>query len=164
MQDFFSSEFGITLVCRTIAPDLFIRKVIKNDNIKKLVMVKNMKSNDLSDNIGIGYGSEVREICGIKFSDENAWNRFLNIMRHVAGSRLNLFEFEDVSYDTLKVVVDIGGRQRKIDLHNLERLSIIEGIPDEIRMADGHPDLKMLLEYFTQVATEYLEEMVLKIT
>ncbi len=164
MQEFFSTEFGITLVCRTIAPELFVRKVIRNDNIKKLIMVKNVKSRDLSDNIGIGYGSEIREISGVKFSDENAWNRFMNAMRYVAGSRFHLFEFDNTSYDTLKVVVDIGGRQRKIDLHNLDRLSIIESIPDEIRMADGHPDVKMLIEYFTKVATEYLKEMVLEIT
>ena len=42
-------------------------------------------------------------------------------------------------------------------------LSIIEAIPDEIKMADGHPNLTMLIEHFTKVATEYLEEMVLHI-
>lgn len=84
-------------------------------------------------------------------------------IRYVAGGRYNLFEFEQVEYDNLKVIVDIGGRTRKINLHNLENLSIIEAIPDEIKMADGHPNLPMLLEYFTKVATEYLEEMVLHI-
>ena len=75
-----------------------------------------------------------------------------------------MFEFENNSYDTLKVVVDIGGRNRTIDLHNLDNLSIIEAVPDEIRQADGHPDKEMLIEYFKQVASEYLEEMVLRIS
>lgn len=163
MQAHFSGNWGITLKCRTIAPDLFIKKVIRRDNIKKLVMVKNMKSTDRSDNIGIGYGKEVREIADLNFS-EALWDKMFDKIRWVAGSRYNLFEFENKEYNTLKVVVDIGGRNRKIDLHNLDNLSIIEAIPDEIRMADGHPNRDMLIEYFKQVAAEYLKEMVLQIS
>lgn len=162
MQDYFSSAFGITLKCQTIAPELFVKKVIRKDNIRKLVMVKNMKSWDAADNVGKGYGSEVREIGNLSFN-ENLWNRIMERIRYVAGGRFNLFEFEQVQYDTLKVVVDIGGRYRKIDLHNLDNLSIIEGIPDEIKMADGHPNKEMLIEYFKKVATEYLSEMVLQV-
>lgn len=162
MQEFFSNEFKITLKCNTISPDLFIKKVIRQDNIKKLVMIKNIKSSDNSDNIGKGYGSEVREIGNLYFN-EKMWSRLMDKIRYVAGGRYNLFEFEQVAYDNLKVIVDIGGRTRKINLHNLENLSIIEAIPDEIKMADGHPNLSMLLEHFTKVATEYLEEMVLHI-
>lgn len=162
MQEFFSTKFNITLKCNTIAPDLFIRKVICRDNIKKLVMIKNVKSNDLADNIGLGYGSEIREISNLRFS-ETMWKKLMDKIRYVAGDKYNLFEFEQQEYDNLKVVVDIGGRIRKINLHNLENLSIIEGIPDEIRMADGHPKLDLLIEYFKNVASEYLEEMVLHI-
>lgn len=50
-------------------------------------------------------------------------------IRYVAGGRFNLFEFEQVEYDNLKVIVDIGGRTRKINLHNLENLSIYRGDP-----------------------------------
>lgn len=163
MKAYFSSKFGITLKCRTIAPDLFIKKVIRRDNIKKLIMVKNMKSSDRADNIVLGYGKEVRQIADLNLS-ESLGDKILDKIRWVAGSRYNLFEFEDKEYDTLKVVVDIGGRNRTIDLHNLENLSIIEAIPDEIRMADGHPKKELLIEYFKKVAAEYLEEMVLQIS
>ena len=162
MQEFFSKGFHITLKCNTISPDLFVRKIIRQDNIKKLVMVKNIKSSDTSDNVRKGYGSEIREIGNLYFT-EKMWSRMMDKIRYVAGGRYNLFEFEQIEYDNLKVVVDIGGRTRKINLHNLENLSIIEAIPDEIKMADGHPNLKMLIEHFTKVATEYLEEMVLHI-
>lgn len=162
MQDYFSNKFGITLKCNTIAPDLFVRKVIRRDNIKKLLMIKNMKSSDLADNIGKGYGTEIREISNLCFS-ETIWDRMMDKIRFVAGGKYNLFEFEQIEYDNLKVVVDIGGRTRKINLHNLDNLSIIEGIPDEIKMADGHPNLQMLIDYFIKVASEYLEEMVLHI-
>lgn len=163
MQEFFSSQFNITLKCNTIAPDLFIRKVIRKENIKKFVMIKNYKSSDLADNLGKGYGIEVREIGNLNFS-ENKWDRLMGAIRHVAGSKYNLFEFEQQEYDNLKLIVDIGGRTRTINLHNLENLSIIEGIPDEIKMADGHPNLELLIDHFKKVATEYLEEMVLHIS
>lgn len=138
MQEFFSKGFHITLKCNTISPDLFVRKIIRQDNIKKLVMVKNIKSSDTSDNVRKGYGSEIREIGNLYFT-EKMWSRMMDKIRYVAGGRYNLFEFEQIEYDNLKVVVDIGGRTRKINLHNLENLSIIEAIPDKIKMADGHP-------------------------
>lgn len=163
MQRFFSDKFGFTLKCNTIAPDLFVRKVIRKDNIKKLLMIKNVKSNDIADNIGIGYGSEIREISNLCFN-ETMWAKIMDKIRFVAGGKYNLFEFEQQEYDNLKVIVNIGGRNRTINLHNLENLSIIEGIPDKIRMADGHPNLPMLIEYFQKVATEYLKEMVLHIS
>ena len=75
MQMYFSSNWGITLKCRTIAPNLFIKKVIRQDNIKKLVMVKNLRSSDRSDNVGLGYGKEVREIADLNFS-EALWKCF----------------------------------------------------------------------------------------
>lgn len=162
MQSYFSSQYGITIVCKTIAPDLFIKKVIRKDNIKKLVMIKNVKSADDTDT-GRGYGKEVREIGDLRFSD-TLWSKIHNKIQWVAGGKYNLFEFEQQTYDTLKVVVDIGGRDRKIDLHNLDNLSIIEAIPDEIRMADGHPNEQMLIQHFTKVADEYLDEMVLRIS
>ena len=162
MQSYFSSQYGMTIVCKTIAPDLFIKKVIRKDNIKKLVMIKNVKSADDTDT-GRGYGKEVREIGDLRFSD-TLWSKIHNKIQWVAGGKYNLFEFEQQTYDTLKVVVDIGGRDRKIDLHNLDNLSIIEAIPDEIRMADGHPDEQMLIQHFTKVADEYLDEMVLRIS
>lgn len=163
MQKFFSDKFGVTIKCNTIAPDLFVRKVIRKDNIKKLLMIKNIKSKDTSDNVNIGYGSEIREISNLRF-DETMWSKIMDKIRFVAGGRYNLFEFERQEYDNLKVVVDIGGRNRTVNLHNLENLSIIEGIPDDIKMPDGHPDLPMLIEYFQKVATEYLKEMVLCIS
>lgn len=163
MKKFFSDMFCITLKCNTIAPDLFVRKVIRKDNIKKLLMIKNVKSNDIADNINVGYGSEIREISNLCFN-ETMWSKIMDRIRFVAGGKYNLFEFERQQYDNLKVIVDIGGRKRTINLHNLDNLSIIEGIPDEIRMANGHPNLPMLIEYFQKVATEYLKEMVLHIS
>ena len=52
-------------------------------------MIKNYKSNDLADNLGKGYGIEVREIGNLNFS-ENKWDRLMGAIRYVAGSKYNL--------------------------------------------------------------------------
>ncbi len=162
MQEFFSRRYGITLKCSTIAPQLFIKKVISKDTIKKFIMVKNHISSDLADNINTGYGIEVRQIANFHFSD-TMWGKLLEKISYVANGRFNLFEFEQKEYDTLKLLVSVGGRDRTIDLHNLENLSIIEGIPDNIQGVDGHPIRESLIKHLEQVASEYLCEMVLQI-
>lgn len=163
MQKYFSEKYGITIKCKTIAPELFIRKVLVEDNIKKLIMIKNYKSSDLSDNLSKGYGKEVREISKLSFST-SVLKKVMDKIRYMAGNKFSLFEFEQVEYDKLKVSVELAGHNRIIDLHNLENLSIIENIPDEIRKIDGHPVRDDIVRYFTKVANEYLTEMVLEIT
>lgn len=163
MREYFQKKFNLTLKCRTIAPELFINKVIKRENIKKLIMVKNLKSSDSADNIYQGYGAETREIKYLNFSDSK-WEELMDKFRYVSGGRYNLFEFENEKYDNLKINVDVGGRNRTISLHNLENLSIIEGIPDEVRGEDGNARLELLVDYIQNVATEYLSEMVLQIS
>ena len=68
------------------------------------------------------------------------------------------------TYDNLKLVVDIGGRNRTINIHKLENLSIIEAIPDTIRNEEGNANFTLLIDYFKTVADEYLNEMVLRIS
>ena len=162
MKDYFSNKYEITLNCNTIAPDLFIRKVLNNDSIKKLIVIKNIQSQDLADNLSWGYGREERVLSNLKIRGRG-FNDIIERLHYFVGSGNRVFEFEEKNYDGVKVVADIGGRTRTIDLNNIENLSIIEGIPDEIRMVDGNPNLEMLIEHFSMVANEYLGEMVLRI-
>lgn len=160
MQEYFSTSFNLTLKCNTISPSLFVQKILQPEKIKNIVMIKNMKSTDSADNIHRGYGSEIRTLGHLHFSTSR-WSTLLDKMRFFAGTRYSLFEFENIEYDTLKVVVQVGGRDRIINLHNIDNLSIIESIPDEIQMLDGHPNPALLINYLKTVTNEYLSEMVL---
>lgn len=163
LQDYFSQEFDLTLRCKTIAPELFIKKVITKDNIKQLKLVKNKKSSDLADDIHLGYGQEVRILSKLSFS-EFRFSELMQKIRHMASNRDSFFEFEEIEYDNLKVVVEIGGRPRTISLHHLENLSVIEPIPDEIQAPSGNADFSKLIDHFKLVGEEYLKEMVLRIS
>lgn len=162
MKKYFAENFKSTLICSTISVDLFIKKIIKKETIKRIRIARNLKPSDMADRIYPGYGHEVREIKNLNFKD-SVWDKIMNSIHYMAGNKSSVFEFENVDYDNLKLIVDVGGRNRTIDIHNLSNLSIIEAIPDEIRMADGHPNLPKLVEHFKLVANEYLSEMVLTI-
>ena len=163
MKSFFAEYYSIAIKCRTIAPELFVNKVIRSDNIKKVHLIRNMKSADDADDFSLGYGSEVRELRGLRF-DTPFGTKIMAGIRWFVGGKHRLFEFENQEYSSVKLTVDIGGRDRKIDLHNIDNLSIIESVPDDIRMADGHPNEELLVKHLRSVIQEYLSEMVLRIS
>ncbi|EOU1921401.1 hypothetical protein DMN26_01280 [Clostridium perfringens] len=162
MQKYFSESFGITIKCRTIAPHLFVKKILKKENISKLIMTRNHKSSDASDNLSIGYGVETRMLSSLCF-DEKLWQKVTGRISFFIKGKANLFEFENCKYDDLRVEVKIGNKQRRINLNYIDNLSIIESIPENILGLDGHPRKDLLIEHLKDVATEYLSEMVLKI-
>lgn len=162
MREFFSTKYNITLECKTIASKLFLERMIKKDKISKIIMTRNHKSGDSADDLSLGYGVETRVIGNLSF-DENKWKKIKRKIDYFTEGKCNLFEFDNVKYDGLKLNVEIGGRLRTINMNNIDNLSLIEGIPDEIQGFDGHPQKELLLEYFAKVANEYLEDMVLQI-
>lgn len=162
MKSFFSDKYKVTLKCKTIAPKLFLEKFIKKENLLKIILTKNHKSSDSADNIKNGYGVETRTLANLSFT-ESLWQNLINKIKYFTSGKYNLFEFENQVYDGLKVLAIIGDRPRTVDLHNIENLSIIEGIPDEIKGFDGHPQKNELIIYLMRVADEYLKEMVLSI-
>lgn len=159
---YFTKKYHISMKCATITPEIFVKKVIIKENIKKLIMIKNHKSSEDTDKYYNGYGTESRIIGNLHF-DETAWGKIFSGITHVIKGKYNLFEFGNIAYDKLKIQVDIGGRSRTIDLNNIENLSVIEGIPDEIRTADGYADLEKLIAHTKNVTDEYMKEMVLEI-
>lgn len=160
LQQYFSNNYNITLICNTIAPSLFVKKVLNAESIKKITMIKNYKSSDGVDDYSLGYGQEIKTIAKLNFT-ESKWCQIKDRMLYVSGAKDRLFELDNKKYDCVKVTVEIGGRTRIITLNNLEKLSIIESVPDDIRDITGNPDKNKLIEYLKKVIKEYLEEMVL---
>lgn len=162
MVSYFSEKYKIALKSSTISAELFIKTVMTKENIKKITMVKNHINTDVADRAIGRYGVETKSIEKLHF-DDGFWKTIFNRIKHCAKGKANLFEFENKNYDNVKVEVKIGDRNRTINIHNLDNLSIIEGIPEEIRMADGLPEEKRLISHIKKVANEYLGEMALEI-
>lgn len=162
LNHYFAEKYGITLRCLTISPELFVRKILVKENIKKMIMIKNHKSNDSTDNYYTGYGTESRTIGNLCF-DDTMWNRIMNGINHFIKGKANLFEFQSVEYDKLKLEVIIGEKTRTINLHNIENLSIIESIPNTIQDIDGYANIARLRAHIITLIDDYLKEMVLQI-
>lgn len=162
MQDYFSKKYDLSIQCNCIAPKLFIEKVLKKNKLNKISLIKNYKSNDKSDNISKGYGTEVRELSNLDLS-ENQFTNLLESIKYASGGKYNLFEFERIHYHNAKIQVKIGEHVKTINVHNIDKLSIIEEIPDDIKSIDGHPDKDKLIDYVKNTIDDYLSEMVLTV-
>lgn len=162
MQEYFSYKYGISIQCNCIAPKLFIERVLKKNKLNRISLIKNYKSKDKADNIAKGYGTEIRELCNLDLS-ENQFNKLIESIKYASEGKYNLFEFEQTNYHNAKIQVKIGNHVKTINVHNLDRLSIIEDIPDEIKGLDGNPDKNKLIEYIEKTILDYLSEMVLTV-
>ena len=159
---FFTDTYKISISCATISPELFVKKIVTNNNIKKMIMIKNHKSSTETDQYYSGFGSETRIISKLCFSD-TIWDKIEAAINTFIKGKANLFEFQNIEYDKLKLSVKIGEKDRTIDLHNLDKLSIIEEIPDHIQDESGYANLAQLSEYIKLTIDDYLKEMVLRI-
>lgn len=162
MQDHFSNNFGISIQCNCIAPKLFIERVLKKNKLNKICLIKNYKSNDIADNLSKGYGTEVRVLSNLDLS-ENQFKKLMESIKYASGGKYNLFEFEHTLYHNAKVQVKIGEHVKTINVHNIDRLSIVEEVPDDIKSINGHPDKTKLTNYVKNTIDDYLSEMVLTI-
>lgn len=162
MQDYFSNNFDISIQCNCISPKLFIEKVLKKNKLNKICLIKNYKSNDKADNLSKGYGTEVRVLSNLELSD-NQFAKLMESIKYASGGKYNLFEFEHISYHNAKIQVKIGEHVKTINVHNIDRLSIIEEIPDDIKSIDGHPDKTKLIDYVKNTIDDYISEMVLTV-
>jgi len=159
---FLSETYNISISCATISPELFVKKIVTKNNIKKMIMVKNHKSTNDTDLYYNGFGSETRIISKLCFSD-TIWEKIVSAINIFIKGKANLFEFQNIEYDKLKLLVKIGEKDRTIDLHNLDKLSIIEEIPDYIQDEKGYADFIQLTEYIKSTVDDYLQEMVFRI-
>lgn len=71
-----------------------------------------------------------------------------------------VFEWDNTSYDSVKVTMDIGeGKERTVDLHKYDNLSILEYVPSQYEKENGHADENTIIQYLCARATEYMEKM-----
>ncbi|MEG3439075.1 hypothetical protein V0288_18260 [Pannus brasiliensis CCIBt3594] len=69
-----------------------------------------------------------------------------------------LFALEEEEYDDLKIEVEIGGRQKTIDLNNLFRINSSIDITDEVIIEQGgHPSFESLYNVFIRYEARILE-------
>lgn len=159
IREYLKNYFDMSFYCGNISPDIFVNKLFENNQINQLLLTKNYTSYDVADKIYRGYGQEIRMLSKLRLD-----TKLSDKIRNFAKGKCNFFEFENIEYDKLRIKVDIGGRERTINLHNIENLSVIEGLPNDIQFIDGSLNKEKLLYNFNRIANEYMETMVFQIT
>lgn len=90
LKRYFSDVYDYTLWVGNISPEIFVEKVLKLENIKKISFIRNNVSQDSADSIRFTYGKEQRVIEKIRFTNE-----FMGRLKaYLAGSN-RIFEFEN---------------------------------------------------------------------
>lgn len=155
LKQFLSDKFNISIWVGNISPEIFVDVVLKSENIKKISFVRNNISLDSADNIQFTYGKEQRVIEKIFFTES-----FMSRLKgYLAGSN-RIFEFENKEYDDVKICAEVGGRPRTIGLNNIENVSVIESLPDDLKDINGDIDTSRLIEIVCKQTEEYMRKVV----
>lgn len=155
LKDFINYKLNLYTVTGNICPEVFVKKLLDNDGLMKIIYTRNNVSNDKADLENLGYGKEERIIT--KFSNISKWKEMIS---SYLNGKNRIYEFEDKDYSGVRFVTNIYGRPRTINVNNIKNLSIIEHIPEEVINVWGDIDDKKLKEHFIKVTNEYLEHMV----
>ncbi len=154
-KKFINEELNLYTTTGNICSQVFVKKLLDNDGLMKIIYTRNNVLNDKADTDTMGYGKEERIIAG--FSNVKKWRKMIS--GYFNGTN-RVYEFENIDYSGVKFITSIYGRTRTININNINNLSIIEGIPDEVTNSFGDIDDQKLKEHFIKVTKEYLEHMV----
>lgn len=155
LKRFFSDYFNLTLWVGNISPEIFVETVLRSEKIRQIRFIKNNVSIDSADNIAFSYGREQRIIERIRFS-----RVFMEKLKGYLSGASKVFEFESKDYDDVKVKVETGGRVRTIGLNNIQNVSIIESLPDDLKNTEGDIDANRLVNIVCLQAKEYMKRVV----
>lgn len=155
LKKFFSEVFNLTLWVGNISPEIFVETVLKSENIRQICFIKNNISTDSADSLPFSYGREQRIIERIKFS-----KLFMEKLKGYLSGSNKVFEFESKDYDDVKVKINTGGRDRTIGLNNIQNVSIIESLPDDLKDREGDIDKNRLVNIVCVQTKEYMRRVV----
>jgi hypothetical protein len=152
----FLSSFDLTLETRTVSARAFVEKLVKCGELHKITLVENCIPLDKSDNMLSERGREERVIYKPRLKE--SWLcKFLDFFSDEKDD--DIFEINNKIYENIKATFTINGAQRTVNLNEVDRLSIVEEIPQSIlEEARRHP--AKLIEHMIQTANTYKEKMI----
>lgn len=155
MRLYFSRHYKLSLSITNLAPAFFLQHIFENGKIQKIRLSQYATSYDAADRLyGAGFQREERTLTPFRVTRE-----LKEKLKYVSESKYNFYHFEGIDYSDVRMVVDIGGRTRTINLHGIEDLSIEESLPDELLLADGTVNYDAFRDYIMELSVEYLKHL-----
>lgn len=159
LNEYLQNNISASFNMRNVSPSQFLYSLFENTKIKQLHLIHNRLSTDPSDAIDhAAYAHEERIFSSFLYQPIQALiEKLIAFGLHKDG----IFEWNDGSkYDAVKVTVDLGeGKQRVVNLHQIDNLSIIEALPSQYQLPNGKVDAEKTLPYLVQRAAAYLHKM-----
>lgn len=157
MKRFFS-ELGFTLETRSVSVQAFLQKLIDQGSLNKITLIRNRISPNPADNILISTGRE--EQSYIKPHLRQEWlSKILAIFEKADNDGIVEIP-DDENFDDLSIQFKLGKSIRTVRLKNLDRLSIVEDIPEGIVTKD---DDTKLINYMIDTANAYKRNIVFEV-
>lgn len=149
------SELDLTFETRSVSVGAFIERLVSTGNLYKMTLIRNRISPNLADNLLISTGRE-----------ESAYIRpnlnpvFLQriILAFQRADETGVYEMPDgMDCDDISIQFKLGDRLRTVRLKYIDRLSIVEDIPDGIVVRN---DASRVIQYMIQTADSYKDRMI----
>lgn len=152
----FFAQYGITFETRSVSIKVFMDKLIQQGNLYRITLINNKLSPNEADNMLIASGKETRSYLKPQLKPEFLENMLAWFER---ADKTGICEIPDSEvYDDIAVTFRINDRARTVRLGNIEKMSIIEDIPEQIfRTRDSNREL---LSYMIETADTYKSKMV----
>ncbi len=151
----FFAEGGLTFETRSVSVRAFIEKLIEQGRLHKITLINNYVSPNPADNMLISTGREEKSYIQPTLKQE--WlQRILSLFQ--AADETGVCEIpEGEEFDDISIQFKLGKRLRTVRLKYLDKLSIVEDIPDEVF---AYREPSALIEYMVHTADAYKERMV----
>ena len=157
MRDYFSNQFNLSLETRSVSTSGLIEKLVTEEKLYKMTVIKNNISGDDADNMFVTVGREERSYIRPKMT-ENLIQKLLAVIDKKDVDRV--YEVvEDVDVEDIRFEFNYMGRTRTARLSAIDKFSMIEDIPDSI-YSGNKTNYDALKRFMKRTACEYGDKMV----
>ncbi len=157
MRRYFSENLGITLQTRSISVQVFIEKLLREEKMSRITLIRNVISQDPADSILITAGREEKTYIKPKLKDD--WIK--KVIGYISGSVSDeqVLEIDDTSYGDIKFTFSHGGRTKTVSLRDIDRFSLVEDLPTSL-YPNGNVDRDKMVKHIEEIVKDYAKKIV----
>lgn len=157
MKTYFSEKFGITLETRSISVRIFMEKLLKDEKLNRVTLIKNNVSKDPADNMFLSTGRHEEVYIRPKLQHE--WIR--KLLEFLDGKNQNdIFEVKDEKVDDIKLTFSHNGKTKTVRINDIDKFSMVEDLPSYIYNGNN-VDVEKLYNYMEETSFSYSKRMIM---
>lgn len=154
-----------SLIIRNVLPAEYIERFLDGGVLKKVRFIRNNIPLDTAERIGLNLGVNINNApyeeyiihkpIGFIRNTGRRIQEFMNRQRAIT----EIVHIDNFDYDNIKLEFSLGGRNKTLNLSNLENVVVTEDITDELILEGGHPDRESINGVLINNSRLYLQSM-----